>query len=266
MTSPVRPVSSGCLKIPLRLKRSPHSGGGVASSRIRWRCRPLRTTASTWLKASGGAWRISSVQRTVPPRTTNSICEKNQSATALWPVSLSLDTSSPPTKIFPSAARRISSSGRSITSCSKPSPHSEAGDSAPTTRGRRTASRPWLSSNVTSFSSNEGIAPSERPVIWPMRTGTPNALLACCSSCGRNSAIRGTIQPWSTHQLSPKTSQADATSHSRPRIVRATHRRRRDGRTGKSDGRVGVGSIDLGIMTADGNRRLAQNHEVCEVV
>jgi hypothetical protein len=31
----------------------------------------------------------------------------------------------------------------------------------------------------------------------------------------------------------------------------ASHRRRRDGKAGKADGLVGVGSIDLRIMTAD---------------
>ena len=46
----------------------------------------------------------------------------------------------------------------------------------------------------------------------------------------------------------------------------AIHRRRRDGMAGKADGLVRVGSIDLGIMTAGGKTRLAQNHEVCEVV
>jgi hypothetical protein len=39
----------------------------------------------------------SSVQRTVPPRMTNSVCEKNQSAAALWPAARSCETSSPPT-------------------------------------------------------------------------------------------------------------------------------------------------------------------------
>ena len=115
----------------MRLKRSPHSGGGVASSRIWWRRRPLRSTASTWLRAKGGAWRISSVQRTVPPRTTSSVCEKSQSAAALWPVALFVETSRPPTNSRPSALRRMFSSGRSMTSCSKPSTHSEDNDMAP---------------------------------------------------------------------------------------------------------------------------------------
>jgi hypothetical protein len=33
----------------------------------------------------------------------------------------------------------------------------------------------------------------------------------------------------------------------------AIHRRRRDGKAGKADGLVRVGSIDMRIMTADGN-------------
>ena len=181
--------------MPLRLKRLPQPAGGVASSRIWWRRWPLRSAPSTWLKTSGGAWRMPSVQRRVPPRTTNSLCENSQSAIALWPLSASLETSSPPTKIFPSASRRISSSGRSITSCSKPSPQSEAGDNAPSTCGRRTATRPSLSSRLTSCSSNDGISPSERAVTLPMRTGTPSALLASTSMRGRKSPIRGTIQP-----------------------------------------------------------------------
>ena len=40
----------------------------------------LRITKSTWSSASGGAVRISSVQRTVPLRITNSVCRNNQSA------------------------------------------------------------------------------------------------------------------------------------------------------------------------------------------
>ncbi|UUZ72112.1 hypothetical protein LP415_26855 [Polaromonas sp. P1(28)-8] len=42
-------------------------------------------TQSTCVRASGGAWRNSSVQRTVPPRMTNSVWEKNQSAMARLP-------------------------------------------------------------------------------------------------------------------------------------------------------------------------------------
>ena len=82
-------------------------------------------------------------------------------------------------------------------------------------------------------------------------TGTPSALLACASSCGRNSPIRGTIQPWRTSQLKPKSSQAAATSHSKPRMATAIHRRRNDGKAGGSDGMAIVGSIDPRIMTAD---------------
>ncbi len=42
----------------------------------------------------------------------------------------------------------------------------------------------------------------------------------------------------------------------------AIHRRRRDGKAGKAEGLVKVGSIDLRIMTAGDNSRPAQNHEV----
>ena len=37
--------------------------------------------------------------------------------------------------------------------------------------------------------------PSERALMAPMRTGTPSARAAWASSSGRNSPIRGTIQP-----------------------------------------------------------------------
>ena len=249
----------------LRLKRSPQLAGGDASSRIRWRRRPLRSTPSTCPSCSGCAWRIPSVQRSVPPRTTTSVCEKSQSATALWPLSASLDTSSPPTKIFPSAPRRMSSSGRSITSCSKPSCQSEVSDSVPSRRGRRTASRPSLSSRLTSWSSNDGIIPSERAVMPPMRTATPSTRLASTSRRGRNSPIRGTIQPWSSHQPRTNSSHAPATSQSRRRSTAAVQRRRRDGKAVKLDGGCELGSIALRIMTAGAFHRQALTMKFCEV-
>jgi hypothetical protein len=46
-----------------------------------------------------------------------------------------------------------------------------------------------------------------------MRTGTPNAREACCSSAGRSSPIRGTIQPCSAPQASASSSHAAARSH-----------------------------------------------------
>lgn len=93
--------------------------------------------------------------------------------------------------------------------------------------------------------------PREYAVMRPMRTGTPKALLASVSRRGRNSPIRGTIQPCSTNQLRPKSSQAIVTSHSRKRMTKAIPRRRRDGKAGGLDDAEGmVGSINLRIMTA----------------
>ena len=77
----------GCTRGQQRLAKQPAQaealapgGGGVASSRKAWRRALLRITKSTCSSASGGAPRISSVQRTVPLRITNSVWRKNQSA------------------------------------------------------------------------------------------------------------------------------------------------------------------------------------------
>ena len=253
--------------MPRRLKRSPHSGDGVASRRNWWRWWPFRITASTCVKASGGvAGRVSSLQRMVPPRSTNSRWEKNQSAMALWPLCGVFDTSSPPTKMRPSALRRMSNSGCSITNCSKPSRQIDEADSAAIRCGRCTASRPALSNRRTSCSSNEGIAPGERAVMLPMRTGTPNARLASNSRRGRNSPIRGTIQAWSTNQVRPNNSQPAATSHSNARRAAANQHKRREGKAGEASGLGEVDSISRRIMTADAARARRRAMKFCEVL
>ena len=108
--SPAR-ASSGWLKRPTRLKRSPQAGGGVASRRRSWSRRPLRTTRSVWLSTSGGASRNSSTQRTVAWRITNSRCWKNQSVPAPlpWLTEAELSTSRPATCRRPWRSRRTSS-------------------------------------------------------------------------------------------------------------------------------------------------------------
>ncbi len=181
---PLWVVSSGWRNRPIRVKRSPHSGGGVASMRRLWRQLPLRTTMSTSCSAKGGAARSSSVQRSVPPRMTSSGCAKNQSAAAPSPGPWS-GSSSPASRMRPSRVRRMSSSGLSMYSCSKPKFHSDRGETASTTRGKRSASRPWVSSKATSPSSTVGIKPSVRAVTVPSRTGTPRARVACSCSCAR---------------------------------------------------------------------------------
>ena len=52
-----------------------------------------------------------------------------------------------------------------------------------------------------------------RPLIAPMRTGTPKRRVAWLSSVGRSSPIRGTIQPYSAPQASTSTSQKATRSH-----------------------------------------------------
>ena len=175
-----RTRSRGARNMPTSVKRSPQASGGVASTRRLWRQLPLRSTTSTFCSDSSGAPRISSFQRTVPSRITTSPCENSQSVAALLsPVPCEMGR--PATKIRPSAARRMSRSGEAIYSCSKPQCSSERGDSETTTRGRRSAARFSPSSSATSSSSMEGINPSERAEISPMRTATPNARVACAS-------------------------------------------------------------------------------------
>ena len=169
--------SKGSRNCPIRVKRSPQSGGGVASRRKLWRQPRLRNTMSTASKASGGAGCRASLQCTVPPRTTTSPWEKSQSAAppSLAPPGVN---GRPAMNNRPSAARRISSAGRSIYSCSNPIRSSERGDSATTTRGNCSAVRPSASSSATSSSSNEGTSTSVRACKAPMRTGTPKARAA----------------------------------------------------------------------------------------
>ncbi len=141
----------------------------------------------------------------------------------------------------------MSSTGWTITSCSKPPPHSDAGVSAASTRGRRKASRPAASFKLTSCSSNEGIRPSERAEIRPMRTGTPSTLLASISMRGRNSSIRGTIQPCSKPQVAPNSNQKASNSQSAKRAARASHLKRGNSGVGAGDRDGFIGFV---IMTA----------------
>ena len=186
--------------------------------------RPLRTTSCTSPSTSGAAWRCSSVQRNEPPRITNSCCLKNQSAMALPPSALALPTWSPATKILPCGSRRSSSWAPSISSCSKRSSNdsSERGEIAANTRGRLSAARFWASSTTTSRSSSEGTQPLARTSIWPMRTGTPSALLALVSIGSRHCWMWGRIAQCNASQAISSTLTAAAKI---TRTKRATHRR-----------------------------------------
>ena len=219
-----RRASSGWVKRPVTVKRSPHSAGGVASSRISCRSRPLRTTSWTSVSASGATWRCSSVQRSDPPRTTNSPWAKNQSEAALPLPAPAPLKSSPATKMRPPASRRTSSCAPSISSCSKrrSSDSSERGESAANTRGRRSAGRWFASSSSTSRSSNEGTQPLDRTSIRPMRTGTPSARLARCSIGSRHCWMWGRMPQW---RVSQAISNRLHTVMTRPSNARATQRK-----------------------------------------
>ncbi|EWS58616.1 hypothetical protein Y694_03504 [Methylibium sp. T29-B] len=187
------------MKWPRSEKRSPHSAGGVASSRSSWRRTPLRTTRSTASSDSGGAPRSSSVHTRVPPWITNSCWLKNQSVAA--PSSPGPDDSSPATRMRPRASRRTSSRAPSTRNWSKrnrqrPSqPGSrDDGDNTARTLGRRSASRGSMSCcgasySTTSRSSMERAQRHTEPPsvtsIAPMRTGTPKAWLTRISMSGR---------------------------------------------------------------------------------
>ena len=177
---------------------------------------PFRMTQSTSLNARGGAMRNSSVHRIVPWRIKISVCENSQSAPSALLLALP-ERSRPATRIWPCAVRRISSSGASTNSCSKPRFQSEPGDRVPTTRGRRSASRPSRSNSVTLLISKVGNKPSERAETLSMRTGTPTRRVACCSSSGRHSLIRGTINPCSPPQAMAKSNHRASSGHSSQR-------------------------------------------------
>ena len=215
---------SGCLKMPDTLRRAPQCSGGVASSRMEWvRCW-LRKTQSTPVKANGGTSRISSVQVTVPRRITSSGWLKIQSAPALSALSAA-GRGKPAIQIRPSLVRRTSSSGRSMVSCSKPKPSMERAESAASTEGNLSASRPCTSSRRTFSSSSEGIRPFDRAAMASMRTVTPSNRDTCCSSTGRNSSIRGTMTKCNAPQTMTKAIQADATNQNAARMANAPARR-----------------------------------------
>ncbi len=176
----------------MRVKRSPQAASGVASSRIWWRRRPLRSTTSTWVRPTGGAPRCSSTQRTLPPRTRISSCEKIQSATWVSPAA-SPDRSMPPTSSRPCAVRRTSSTGWSMTNCSTPPCSSEATEKATSVRGTSKPACPAGSCTRRSCSDTAGTRPFDSARSAPMVTGVARAREARVSSRGRNWSIRGTM-------------------------------------------------------------------------
>ena len=97
--------------------------------------------------------------------------------------------------------------------------------------------------------------PSERAVICPIRTGMPNALLASISRRGRNSPIRGTIQPWRKPQLAPNNNQNDTTSHSSMRAKSASQRMRPDDSASIFGNKEVRESIGMRIMTVSATVR-----------
>ena len=217
-------VSSGWVKRARSVKRSPHSAGGVASRRISWRRRPLRITSCTSASDSGGAPRCSSVQRSEPPRITNSGWRKNQLAAALLPLPGPL-RSRPATKRCPCASRRTSRWASSISSWSKRSSraNSECADSAATMRGNTSAGCPPRSCSTTLCSSSVGIQPAERTLMLPIRTGTPSALVARSSIWGRHCWMCGKIPQCSVSQATSNKLHAAMTS---PASTRAIQRKR----------------------------------------
>ena len=226
---PLRRTNKGWRNWPTTLKRAPQSSGGVASNRTAWRRGLLRSTTSTSCKASRGADRNASVHMISPPRTAISFCENNQSAACPPPPASSCDKSRPATKMRPSALRRTSSRGWWMVICSNPLRQSDVGDSVASTRDRCTASRPSGPLTDTSCNVNEGTTPSERAEMSPMCTGTPKALLACLSSCGRNSPIRGTIQPCKAPQPA-RSSRETANTTQKIHCAKAAYKRsRREG-------------------------------------
>jgi hypothetical protein len=59
----------------------------------------------------------------------------------------------------------------------------------------------------------EGIRPSLRALIAPMRTGIPRTCVARISSAGRSPPIRGTMNPWSAPHASASSIDAASSSH-----------------------------------------------------
>ena len=97
----------------------------------------------------------------------------------------------------------------------------------------------------------------------------PSAWEATISRRGRNSPIRGTIQPWRKPQLAPNRSQKEATIHSSMRAKRVSQRMRQAGGASISGNKGVRGSIGMGIMTVTAVVRStdALNYrEFCEVV
>ena len=96
-------ASSGWLKRPRSVKRSPQAGGGVASRRSAcWR-RPLRSTRSSCVSTSGAAPLRSSIQRSSALRMTNSCCCRNQSRARVSPLPTLPSQSRPATCQRPAA-------------------------------------------------------------------------------------------------------------------------------------------------------------------
>ena len=177
---------------------------------------------------------------------TNSCCAKNQSAAA-W---LSSSFEAPPigmpaTCSRPSASRRISSCGPSMSSCSKrgSSASSERGDSAAATRGSRKASRPSGSASTTCFNSSAGTQPRDCTSIAPMRTATPSAALALRSTWGRHCSMCGRIAQCRINHATISTHHATASSAS----VQRTTRRNCNSHGGPASGAaVGVSNMKDG--------------------
>ena len=90
--------------------------------------------------------------------------------------------------------------GASTYNWSNCSDNNDCGERDNSTRGRRSASRPWGSNRLILVSSNAGIIPVEYALMDSTRTGTPKAWDAKRSSCGRSSPIRGTITRCKTPQ------------------------------------------------------------------
>jgi hypothetical protein len=79
------------------------------------------------------------------------------------------------------------------------------------------------------LSVKEGIRPSLRALMSPMRTGTPSSRLARNSTAGRRSPIRGTMNKWSAPHASASTKDAASSSQSDHRAAAANNLSMREG-------------------------------------
>ena len=207
-----------------------------------WLRRPLRNSRLTSVRVTGGAARVSSTQRTWPPCSSSSGCEKNQSASRVSALA-SPEASSPATSRRPSARRRSCTWAPSITSCSKPRRQSERTEKAASTRGTFSPASPSAPSalfspsgafgrTVTPCRVMTGISPLETASMRSAVTLAPIAREARRSSRGRKSSIRGTMNQCKKPHATDDSSTSDTSSHSSTFSRRAASRKNESSKVG----------------------------------